>query len=100
MKRIRSLTFIAAIFLPLAAAAQEECNFETNTGRIANSYELIGVDACVAYCGETESCTAWLYTPHTFNPTGAPGQCQLYAEASGKREPNSTASTQYCGVME
>lgn len=100
MTRIFRLALAAALALPAAASAQEECNFETNSGRIANSYELVGVDACIQSCAETDTCTAWLYTPNTFNPDTAPGQCQLYAEASGKREPNATASTQFCGQME
>lgn len=96
--------YIAAFAFYLAgttsALAQEECNFETNGGQIAVSYELIGAEACAASCTDTESCTAWLYTPHNFNPDGAPGECALYAEASGIRAPDETASTQYCGMIE
>ena len=93
---IRPIAF-AALLLPAAAFAQDEtCSFETNSGTLSTSYELIGAEACMTSCAETDGCGAWLYTPHNFNPTGAPGECRLYGEASGKVE----ASNQLCGLME
>lgn len=99
-KHLLHLSSLAAtIAFAQAAVAQEECTFQTNTGRIANSYDLVGVDACIAFCGETDGCTAWMYTPHTFNPDSAPGQCQLYAEASDPGPPSSSAPNMYCGQL-
>ncbi len=100
MTRLSVLAAFAAIALPMAAAAQEKCNFESNSGQMAESSDLTGVAACTAFCTESDGCGAWLYTPHNFNPTGAPGHCQLYAEASGKREPDASASNQFCGMIE
>lgn len=99
MKTFSICALSLALLVPAIATAQEECNFETNSGTLAQSYELIGVEACTDFCSETDGCTAWLYTPHNFNPEGAPGDCRLYAEASGTREPDETAPTQYCGMV-
>lgn len=99
-KSIATATLILAPLPLLAEGDWQDCNFETNTGRLAISYEVIGPEACVDFCKEIDGCTAWLYTPHTFNPDTAPGACGLYAEASGTRPPNETAPTQYCGWVE
>ncbi|MDF1670540.1 MAG: PAN domain-containing protein [Roseovarius sp.] len=93
------LSMAAGLGLPHSASAYDECTFQSNTGRIANSYELIGVEACIALCTETDGCTAWMYSPNTFNPDGAPGQCQLYAEASDPAAPSASVSNMFCGQM-
>lgn len=99
MTRLTTFALFAALALPVSAQAQEACNFESNAGTIAESYDLIGTEACIGFCSETEGCTAWLYTPHNFSPKTAPGYCQLYAEATGTRDPDASAPTQICGQM-
>ena len=39
------LSMAAGLGVPHRASAYDECTFQSNTGRIANSYELIGVGA-------------------------------------------------------
>ncbi len=100
---VRTLVTVAFMLAPVPVLAEEAwqaCNFETHTGRMAISYELIGQQACVDFCKATEGCTAWLYTPHSFNPATAPGACGIYAEASGTRPPDATAPNQFCGWVE
>lgn len=91
---------VALVLAALPALAEKDwqaCNFETHSGRMTISYDLIGPQACVGFCAQTDGCTAWVYTPHNFNPRTAPGECALYAEASGTRAPDSTAPNQFCG---
>jgi len=99
MKRLVLAAALLAMPGVLAAEEAEKCNFTSNSGTLATSYDQIGTEACTQFCAGTDGCTAWLYTPHNFNPTGAPGECRAYAEVGDKREPDSTASTQYCGTM-
>lgn len=91
---------ICLALAPVAAQAQQECRFDWNAGTLAVAHDRIGVDACTAFCSETEDCTAWLYTPHTFSPKTAPGECRLYAEARDPVAPASTAPNQFCGQMD
>ncbi|MGR3638498.1 hypothetical protein [Alterinioella nitratireducens] len=86
---------LTALALPAAAQDYENCQWQSNEGRIAQSYELVGPAACEALCTETEGCSSWYYIPHNFNPTGGPGECGLYGAASDPQPHD----REYCGTV-
>lgn len=102
MKRlsIPLILILPLIGAPAIAADFESCNFETNSGTLSTNWEQIGPAACATFCAAEDGCTAWLYTPHNFSPKTAPGECRTYAEASGKRAPDSSAPNQFCGMID
>lgn len=92
-----SAFFISLTFWAMPANAEEaHCKYYPKVDLLLDSYELIGPENCRAACTETEGCTAWSYTPHTFNPTGAPGRCRLMDDISEEVEDN----RDYCGRVE
>lgn len=71
---------LAISFAGPAAAEEKQCKLYPKAGLLANSYDLVGAEACKSACQETDGCHGWSYTPHNFNPKTAPGQCRLMAE--------------------
>ena len=72
----------AAFMVAPATAEEQHCKLLPKAGLVAHSYEIIGAQACKAACVETESCTAWSYTPHNFNPKTGPGWCRMLDEVA------------------
>lgn len=91
--------FIAAAGLAVladpVAAEQSHCKLYPKYGLLMLSYDLVGPEACKTACVETETCTGWSYTPHTFNPKTAPGQCRLMAEVHEEVPDN----REFCGRL-
>ncbi len=88
--RLKKAIF-TAILLAISAASQataqeKNCKFYPEGGLLKRSYELIGPEACKDACTQTDGCKAWSYTPHTFNPTSAPGDCRMMEAVSEEAE--------------
>lgn len=98
---IRVLLFAAAVTgLAVSATAQdyESCSIQPGGGTSSNyNYELIGAAACAEFCGATEDCAGWTYTPHNFNPTGAPGECRWVSVVGEVTAASASASANFCG---
>lgn len=77
------------------SVAEDGCKLYPTGSVIEYSYELVGPDACLAFCEQTEGCVAWSYTPHTFNPKTAPGECRLLPD-DGTREDH---ARDFCGRL-
>ena len=88
---------VLGLSLGWSAAGTEEvhCKLYPKGGLLAESYDLVGAEACKALCVETDGCTAWSYTPHNFNPKDSPGWCRVMAEA-GEQEDD---DRDYCGRL-
>lgn len=77
------LAIAGAALLAVPASAEEtHCKLLPKAGLVAQSYEIIGAEACKAACTETTGCTAWSYTPHNFNPKNGPGWCRMLDEVA------------------
>ncbi len=98
IRPLLSAAALALLTLPATAQDYEECNILPGDGTSSTSnYEQIGTAACAQFCVETEGCAGWTYTPHNFNPDGAPGECRWVTVVGEITEPSSTASANYCG---
>jgi len=90
---------ITATFFGFAAGASaqefDNCKLQQPAALLAESYELVGAEACQSFCAETEGCKGWSYTPHNFNPTGGPGWCRVMDEFERLED-----DRDLCGVME
>ncbi len=98
----RLLVSAALIVFALPAAGQdfEECRIIPGGGSSSSvDYTQIGTAACAEFCAATDSCAGWTYTPHNFNPTGAPGECRWVTEVGSVEPPAETASANFCGQI-
>ncbi|WP_323771156.1 PAN domain-containing protein [Antarctobacter sp.] len=80
----------------LPVAAEDGCKLYPTGSVISYSYDLVGPEACLSHCAQTQGCVAWSYTPHNFNPKTAPGECRLLPDA-GTREAH---ARDFCGVVD
>ncbi|MBF9043966.1 hypothetical protein HKCCE4037_11550 [Rhodobacterales bacterium HKCCE4037] len=91
---------LACLALPAAAQEFEECQILPGGGASSNvDYNQIGTAACAEFCAATEGCAGWTYTPHNFNPDGAPGECRWVTEVGSVEPPAETASANFCGQV-
>ncbi|UYV38805.1 PAN domain-containing protein [Rhodobacteraceae bacterium D3-12] len=99
MRRFSTKLFAAVIgcaAMPFAAWADaQHCKLVPKGGLIADSYEIVGDEACKQACEETQGCTAWSYTPHNFNPKTGPGWCRMLGEVAGEIDDK----RDYCGRL-
>ncbi|MCB9948345.1 MAG: hypothetical protein H6842_11020 [Rhodospirillaceae bacterium] len=94
--RIAALAGALGLALASLPADAETCKLYPASEIIDGSYELVGAEACEQWCGETEGCIAWSYTPHTFNPDTGPGHCRLLSDVGEEVED----AREICGYME
>jgi len=60
-----------------AAAEYDNCFDSAITVMLPVPDGLVGAVACEAACQDNESCIAWNYRPHSFEPDTLPGICRL-----------------------
>lgn len=95
---LRLLTVSALAVLPLTAAAQDqEMCFDTAvTQMLAVPDGVIGAEACESACQDSDTCIAWNYKPHSFEPKTMAGDCRLMPDIY-----ETTDSDKYfCGRIE
>lgn len=98
MIRRWGLTVIfVALGAPVWADAHSDMCFQSAvTEMLPVPDGVIGVAACAAACQENDSCVAWNYRPHSFEPKTMAGDCRLMPDVY-----QTDASDKYfCGAVE
>lgn len=94
----KHLIALGLCLLPGLAAAQdyEMCFYTAVTEMIPAPDGIIGAEACEAACQDADTCTAWTYKPHSFEPATMAGTCRLMPDVYQTDE----STSNFCGRIE